>query len=114
MHPLTNRLTPLDDLKVIQLLRLLVLSDIAREALAAISEQNPQPQQVAALETLLDNPTPRRFNRDTTVLSFVAAIFLLQTYVKIKRNNEGKREFLIKKPSKNSLLDALMRKSEHC
>jgi len=134
MRPLVNQLTTLSDREAVQLLQLLVQSDIdypqqtqvltgvdkpilsvqqqadlARTTLAAIAGQDPQ--QAETMQAILNNPVPQRFDGGTTVFTLAAVVWLLRTHIKIERNHDGKWKLLIEnKPPKNSPLDQLIEK----
>lgn len=71
------------------------------------------PEFQAPLSAFLKNPPPERFAVDpvTMVAVITAALVVLQTHVKIKRNEAGKTTFLIeKKPTSEALLKPLVKK----
>jgi hypothetical protein len=134
LRPLANQLTALSDREAVQLLQLLVQSDIdypqqmqglagvdvpilniqqqaglARATLAAMAEQDPQ--QAGAIQVLLNSTAPQRFDGGTTVLTLAAVVWLLRTHIRIKRNDNGQWTVLIEnRPPKNSSLDQLIEK----
>ncbi|PTN12782.1 hypothetical protein [Nitrosomonas aestuarii] len=134
MQPLVNQLTTQSDREVVQLLQLLVQSDIdypqqaqvltgvdepllnvqqqaglARATLAALAEQDPQ--QAEAIQVLLNSTAPQRFDGGTAVFTLAAVVWLLRTHIRIKRKENGQWTVLIEnKPPKNSSLDQLIEK----
>lgn len=84
--------------------------DLARDALTALAET---PEFEAPLTAMLNGPKAQRFTPEpvTTVALIAAALFALQTHVKIERDKTGKYTFLLeKKPTKDALLKPLVKK----
>jgi len=82
--------------------------ELARTALCLLADD---PNHGAVLEALVSGPRPARYSLLETTALLGAALFVLQTHVKIERDKAGQWTFkLEKKPTDAKLLKDLMGK----